>query len=70
VILSAASGIGISADTNVLPWVLGIAMLPFIVMAFFIPKIRNLPPDAPARTSAAIGPYVDFFWRYDFMAIA
>jgi PAT family beta-lactamase induction signal transducer AmpG len=70
VILSAASGIGISAGTNVLPWVLGIAMLPFIVMAFFIPKIRNLPPDAPARASAAIGPYVDFFWRYGFMAIA
>ncbi|MDV3458916.1 permease [Sphingomonas sp. HF-S4] len=68
-ILTAASGIGISADTNVLPWVLVIAMLPFIVMAFFIPKIRTLTPEAPARASAAIGPYVDFFWRYGFLAI-
>ncbi|MES2988635.1 MAG: permease [Pseudomonadota bacterium] len=70
VILTAASGIGITADTNVLPWVLGIAMAPFIVMAFFIPKIRRLAPDAPARKSAAIGPYIDFFWRYEFLAIA
>jgi len=70
VILSAASGMGISADTNVLPWVLGLAMLPFVVMAFFIPKIRKLSPEAPARASAAIGPYVDFFWRYGHMAIA
>lgn len=29
-----------------------------------------MPPSAPARRSAAIGLYVDFFWRYGFMALA
>ena len=29
-----------------------------------------MPPTAPARRSAATGPYVDFFWRYGFMALA
>ena len=33
-------------------------------------KIRKLPPTAPARRSVAVGPYVDFFWRYGFMALA
>ena len=69
-ILSAASGIGISARTNVTPWVLAICMLPFLVMAAALPRIRKLPPTAPARRSVAVGPYVDFFWRYGFMALA
>ncbi|MGZ8997657.1 MAG: permease, partial [Allosphingosinicella sp.] len=30
---------------------------------------RSLPASAPARRSVAIGPYVEFFWRYGFMAI-
>ena len=70
IILSAASGIGISARTNVTPWVLAICMLPFLVMAAALPRIRKLPPTAPARRSVALGPYVDFFWRYGFMALA
>ena len=70
IILSAASGIGISAQTNVTPWVLAICMLPFLVMAAALPRIRKLPPTAPARRSVALGPYVDFFWRYGFMALA
>jgi PAT family beta-lactamase induction signal transducer AmpG len=69
-LLRAASGIGIDAQTNVTPFVLAICMLPFLIMAAALPKIRNLPPTAPARRSVAIGPYVDFFWRYGFMAIA
>ena len=40
-VLGAASGIGISAKTNVTPWVLGIAMLPFLAMAAMLPRIRR-----------------------------
>lgn len=69
-ILSAASGMGISAQTNVTPWVLAIAMLPFLIMAAMLPRIRDAAPDSPMRTSTAIGPYVDFFWRYGGLAIA
>ena len=69
-LLTAASGIGISGKTNVTPYVLAICMLPFLIMAAAVPKIRKLPPDAPWRRSVAIGPYVDFFWRYGFMGLA
>ncbi|WP_240700196.1 permease [Sphingomonas gei] len=68
-ILGAAAGAGISSKTNVTPAVLVICMLPFLVMAALTPRIRRLAPDAPARASAAIGPYLDFFWRYGFYAI-
>lgn len=70
VVLGAFAGAGIDAKTNVTPWVLGIAMLPFLAMAAATPRIRRLPPDSPVRASAAVGPYADFFWRYGFMAIA
>lgn len=69
-LLGAAAGLGISAKTNVTPWVLGIAMLPFLAMAAMLPRIRGAAPDSSLRASAAIGPYVDFFWRYGGYAIA
>lgn len=69
-ILTASSGIGITADTNVLPWVLGIAMAPFVLLAFALPWIRDAKPSDPIRASTAIGPYADFFWRYGGLAIA
>jgi MFS transporter, PAT family, beta-lactamase induction signal transducer AmpG len=69
-LLRGAAGIGISGQTNVTPFVLVICMVPFLIMAAALPKIRTLPPTAPARRSVAIGPYVDFFWRYGFMALA
>lgn len=69
-VLEAASGMGISAATNVTPWVLGIAMLPFVAMAALLPRIRRASPESPLRASPAIGPYVDFFWRYGGLAIA
>jgi len=68
-ILTAAAGIGITSDTNVLPWVLAIAMAPFIVLAFALPWIRDAKPTDPIRASAAVGPYADFFWRYGFLSI-
>lgn len=60
---------GITARSNITPWVLGLAMLPFIAMAFAIPAIRRMGPTAPARRSTAIGPYVDIFWRFGFATI-
>jgi len=69
-LLHAASGIGMSGQTNVTPFVLMVCMVPFLIMAAALPKIRKLPPTAAARRSVAIGPYVDFFWRYGFMALA
>ena len=69
VVLGAAAGMGIDAKTNVTPWVLGIAMLPFLGMAAMLPRIRRAGPESPLRASTAIGPYVDFFWRYGGVAI-
>ncbi|HZF94189.1 MAG TPA: permease [Allosphingosinicella sp.] len=69
-LLGAASGAGMSSQTNVTPYVLALCMVPFAIMAAALPKIRGLPPTARARRSAAIGPYVDFFWRYGFVALA
>jgi PAT family beta-lactamase induction signal transducer AmpG len=44
-------------------------MLPFIAMALALPRIRRAAPESTLRRSPAIGPYVDFFWRYGFGAI-
>ncbi|WP_235515698.1 permease [Sphingomonas sp. Leaf10] len=68
-LLQAAASIGIEAKSNVTPWVLGLCMVPFLAMAAALPWIRKAPPTAPIRTSTAIGPYVDFFWRYQYAAL-
>jgi MFS transporter, PAT family, beta-lactamase induction signal transducer AmpG len=67
--LGAASAAGIDSKTNVTPYVLVICMVPFLIMAAAIPRIRTLAPVSAIRSSAAIGPYVDFFWRYRFGAL-
>ena len=69
VLLSLAAGLGIDAKANVTPWVLGLCMLPFLAMAALLPRIRRASPEALIRRNAAIGPYVDFFWRYGFAAL-
>ena len=63
-LLRLAASAGIGADSNVTPVVLGLCMLPFLAMAAALPKIRRAPPDSRLRSSAALEPYVDFFWRY------
>ncbi|KQN91989.1 permease [Sphingomonas sp. Leaf67] len=68
-LLQTAASIGIDATSNVTPWVLGLCMVPFLAMAAAVPWIRTLPATHRARTSTAIGPYVDFFWRYRTAAI-
>lgn len=69
VALAAAARIGIGAGSNVTPWVLGLCMVPFLLMAACVPAIRRAPADARVRTSLAIGPYADFFWRYGYAAL-
>ena len=64
VVLAVASGAGIDAKANVTPYVLALALLPFVLMAAALPRIRRLGPASRLRASAAIGPYVDVFWRY------
>lgn len=68
-VLNAAGGAGIDSKTNVTPYVLAICMIPFLIMAAALPRICKAPPDSAIRSSAAIGPYVDFFWRYGFAAL-
>lgn len=67
--LSLAARAGIDADSNVTPWVLGLCMVPFVAMALALAMIRRAPPDTGIRASTVLGPYVDFFWRYDVAAI-
>jgi len=68
-VLRAAQAIGIGSNTNVTPYVLAICMLPFLAMAAFLPRIRRAAPTDRLRASPAIGPYVDFFWRFGFPAL-
>ena len=68
--LQAAGASGVSARSNVTIPVLIVALLPFVVLSALLPSIRSLPPSAPARRSAAVGPYVDLFWRYGYTALA
>lgn len=68
-VLRAAAHIGINDKTNATPAVLVICMIPFVALALALPWIRKLPPTAKARTSAAVGPYVDLFWRFGYAAL-
>ena len=69
VLLSIAGGLGIDARSNVAPVVIGLAMLPFLLMALALPAIRRAPPDGWLRGSTLVRPYVDFFWRFGGLAI-
>lgn len=69
IVLDIAARAGIDANSNVTPWVLGLCMLPFVAMAAALPRIRRASAGSGIRTSAVLGPYVDFFWRYGYGAI-
>ena len=69
VALSLAAQAGLDGEANVTPYVLALALLPFAAMAIALPRIRRAPPTSRLRTSAAIGPYVDIFWRYGTAAL-
>jgi MFS transporter, PAT family, beta-lactamase induction signal transducer AmpG len=63
-LLFAATAVGLNSDSNVTPIVLALCILPFAALAALLPRIRRMGPGAPALRSAAVGPYVDLFWRY------
>lgn len=63
------SGLFLGGQSDVLRPVLIACMVPFLAMAAALPWIRRAGPDAAIRKSAAIGPYVDFFWRYGAAAL-
>lgn len=67
--LRAAAQAGIGSDTNVTPFVLALCVLPFAILAALLPRIRRMGPDAPARRSPTVGPYVDIFWRHGFAVL-
>lgn len=69
-VLALAVRAGIDAQSNVTPVVLGLCLLPFVLMALALPRIRRAGTNDPLRRSAAIGPYVDIFWRYGYAALA
>jgi PAT family beta-lactamase induction signal transducer AmpG len=70
VALAAVDSAGIGSDSNVTPVVLTVCMLPFIALAFALPRIRRMAADAPLRRSPTLGPYVDIFWRYGYATLA
>jgi len=68
-LLHAGARLGISSKTNIASYVSAIALLPFVGLAVALPWIRRMGPDASLRRSAAIGPYVDIFWRYGYRVL-
>lgn len=47
-----------------------VAAAPFIIAALLLPVIKRLPHDSTWRTHPATGPFIDFFWRYGWAALA
>lgn len=68
-LLTALGSIGLDNPDIVKYWVFAIALLPFIALGIAVPWLRDLPPSAPLRRSAAFGPYVDVAWRYGYAII-
>jgi PAT family beta-lactamase induction signal transducer AmpG len=64
VVLSLARRAGFSAETNVTPIVLAIALLPFLALAAALPRINRLGVEALAGLPRFAAPYVELFWRY------
>lgn len=64
VLLAAIGSIGMSDPKVMSYWVFAVALLPFVALGIAVPWLRSLPPGAPLRRSAALGPYVDVAWRY------
>jgi PAT family beta-lactamase induction signal transducer AmpG len=67
--LAAARGAGLSAQTNVTPIVLAVCLLPFVVLALALPRIRRLPPNAAEHMPGLVAPYVEIFWRYGYAVL-
>jgi PAT family beta-lactamase induction signal transducer AmpG len=70
ILLSAAAGMGLSAKTNVTPFVLAVALLPFAALALALPRINRLSAGTAATMPAFAAPYVELFWRYGYAVLA
>ncbi|WP_293987153.1 permease [Sphingomonas sp.] len=68
-LLKALGSVGLDNPDIVKYWVFGVALVPFVALAAAVPWLRRLPPDAPLRRSAAIGPYVNVAWRYGVVVV-
>lgn len=68
-LLALAGAMGLGAGSDVTPWLLGIALAPFVGMALAVPAIRRRSAEGIASSGAAVRPYLDFFWRYGFAAL-
>jgi len=64
--LGVAAYAGLTSTVNVTPFVLGLCILPFAILALLLPRILTLDAEAPLLRSPAVGPYVDVFWRYGY----
>jgi PAT family beta-lactamase induction signal transducer AmpG len=69
VVLGVADAAGIGAKTDATRAVLVVCLLPFVAMAAALPWIVRLPATAFARRSTILGPYIDIFWRYGYLAL-
>jgi MFS transporter, PAT family, beta-lactamase induction signal transducer AmpG len=68
-LLAALGSVGLDNPDVVKYWVFAVALLPFVALGAAVPWLQKLPPDAPLRRSAALGPYVDVAWRYGLVVI-
>ena len=46
-----------------------LAAAPLILCAAFIPFVRRLSPEAPILRNPTLSPFLDFFWRYGWIAL-
>ncbi|WP_404334812.1 permease [Sphingomonas sp. MMS12-HWE2-04] len=68
-LLAALGSVGLDNPEIVKYWVFAVALLPFVALGAAVPWLQKLPPDAPLRRSAALGPYVNVAWRYGLLVI-
>ena len=68
-LLAVGRVLGVAATGNITAVVLLLCLAPFVLFAVATPRIARMGPDARWRRSAAIGPYVDFFWRHGAAAL-
>ncbi len=68
-LLKALGSVGLDNPDVVKYWVFAVALLPFIALGVAVPWLKELPPTASLRRSAALGPYVDVAWRFGYVII-
>lgn len=68
-LLKVLGSVGLDNPDIVKYWVFAVALLPFIALGVAVRWLKELPPTAPLRRSAAFGPYVDVAWRYGYAII-